>query len=185
MEEFSTKAVLPEHLPQADPLDFTPLEPVALKIWQINLGLIFGSLLLAEALIFYFIESWRLPWLIALICGATLVYALVAGIELRYSFKWSGYALREQDLFYRSGWLRRRIRCVPIRRVQHLSVVSGWLGRRYGLASLRIYTAAQSDFSIRGIKRERAESLKAWISQQVDMEDEQESSSENTPQDDE
>lgn len=173
MEAFSNLEILPEDLPQANALEFTPLEPIALNIWRLNIGLFFGGLFLIEALTFYFVSDLRLPWLMISLSVFTLLWLVLAFLDLHYSFRWSGYALRERDLLYRSGWLRRRVRSVPISRVQHLSVVSGWLERRYGLASLRIYTAAQSDFSIKGIKRERAESLKVWISQKVDIEEKQ------------
>ncbi|HUR11241.1 MAG TPA: PH domain-containing protein [Flavitalea sp.] len=99
---------------------------------------------------------------------------LLAGILFRYflitkSFRMMAYAIREKDLLYRNGWIIQKIRTCPFNRVQHSSVSSGPLERRYKLATLVLYTAGtdEADLHIPGLSVEEAGSLKEWINKKV------------------
>ena len=74
-----------------------------------------------------------LPLLIVVIAGLVNVLALM-------QFRVKAYALREQDIAYRSGLVFRKTVLLPFNRVQHMEVTSGPLQRRFGLASLKFFT---------------------------------------------
>lgn len=95
---------------------------------------------------------------LALLCGVlggllsweTAAVAAVAGLALltsvwfqigRVVAAW-GYSERAEDLLIRNGLLVRRLLVVPYGRMQFVDVSSGPLERWYGLASVRLHTAA-------------------------------------------
>jgi len=99
-----------------------------------------------------------LPLLIVVIAGLVSVLALM-------QFRVKAYALREQDIAYRSGLVFRKIVLLPFNRVQHMEVTSGPLQRRFGLASLKFFTAggASVDLKITGLEAPEAERLRTFI----------------------
>ena len=100
--------------------------------------------------------------------GAALWFvpaALVAGALLwrfvgrRYR-SW-GYAEREDDLLIRRGVAFARLSVVPYGRMQFIDVTAGPLERAFGLATVRLHTAAAAtDARIPGLEREEAARLR-------------------------
>ena len=93
------------------------------------------------------------------------VAALLAGALLwrfvgrRYG-SW-GYAEREDDLLVRRGVMFARLSVVPYGRMQFIDVTAGPLERAFGLATVRLHTAAAStDARIPGLEREEAGRLR-------------------------
>jgi membrane protein YdbS with pleckstrin-like domain len=77
----------------------------------------------------------------------------------RYS-SW-GYAEREDDLLIRRGVMFARLSVVPYGRMQFIDVTAGPLERAFGLATLRLHTAAAAtDARIPGLEREEAGRLR-------------------------
>jgi membrane protein YdbS with pleckstrin-like domain len=76
-----------------------------------------------------------------------------------------GYALRKHDLVFRKGWLFEKLHIIPLKKIQHCQVKRGPLERRYGLASLKIFTAGGTgaDITLSGLTRQDAERLKDWL----------------------
>ena len=76
-------------------------------------------------------------------------------------------AMREHDIAYCSGLFWRKTVMLAFNRIQHIEVSSGPLQRRFGLASLKFFTAGGSsvDLKIDGLKRGRAEQLREYILQ--------------------
>jgi membrane protein YdbS with pleckstrin-like domain len=113
------------------------------------------------------------PKWIILICVGWLL--LTAGYLLfqTKSFAQKAYALREKDIIYKSGWIVQRIRTCPFNRVQHSSVSTGFFERRYGLATLILYTAGTNDADIKisGLKEADAYAIKEWITQKITYEE--------------
>jgi uncharacterized protein len=93
--------------------------------------------------------------LAALVIGATL--ALLVGRRYR---SW-GYAERADDLLVRRGVLFARLSVVPYGRMQFIDVTAGPLERAFGLATLRLHTAAAAtDARIPGLAHEEAARLR-------------------------
>jgi membrane protein YdbS with pleckstrin-like domain len=72
-----------------------------------------------------------------------------------------GYAEREDDLLVRRGVLFARMSVVPYGRMQFIDVTAGPFERSFGLATVRLHTAAAaSDARIPGLVREEAARLR-------------------------
>ena len=84
---------------------------------------------------------------------------------IQKSFPFLAYAVRERDVVHQKGWLVRRVKTCPFNRIQNCSVQSGPLERRYGLASLIVYTAGTNgaDMRISGLVQEEADRLRYFI----------------------
>jgi membrane protein YdbS with pleckstrin-like domain len=100
-----------------------------------------------------------LPGLIAL-AAAIVGYAGAEVLALRRYAAW-GDAERAEDLLVRRGVLVERLSVVPYGRMQFVDVVAGPLERRFGLATVRLHTAAAaSDARVPGLPALEAERLR-------------------------
>jgi len=91
---------------------------------------------------------------------AAAAAGLALGVRLRRARAWS-YAERADDLLVRRGILVRRLSIVPYGRMQFVDVESGVLSRRFGLAEVRLHTAAAaSDARIPGLDAAEADRLR-------------------------
>ena len=95
----------------------------------------------------------------------TLVVCLVlAGVEwalLRGRYRSWGYAEREEDLLIRQGFLFRRMSVVPYGRMQFVDVTAGPVERIFGLATVKLHTAAAAtDAKLPGLANAEAERLR-------------------------
>ena len=97
--------------------------------------------------------------------GAGVLCALLAGALLdvvlqRRIGAW-GYLERADDLLVRRGLLVRRLSVVPYGRMQFVDVTAGPLERSFGLATVRLHTAAAStDARIPGLEAAEAARLR-------------------------
>jgi membrane protein YdbS with pleckstrin-like domain len=92
-----------------------------------------------------------------------VVLSGVAGLTYRFLLAryraWS-YEEREDDLLVRRGCLIRRISVVPYGRMQFVDVTAGPLERSFGLATVRLHTAAAAtDARIPGLDQTEATRL--------------------------
>jgi uncharacterized protein len=68
-----------------------------------------------------------------------------------------GYAEREDDLFVRRGVMFSRMSVIPYGRMQFIDVTAGPVERLFGLATVRMHTAAAaSDARIPGLAADEA-----------------------------
>ncbi|MDO9157361.1 MAG: PH domain-containing protein [Sediminibacterium sp.] len=109
-----------------------------------------------------------------LIISVVIVFLLLISItiaSIEIGFKNKAWALREKDIQFKKGWLFQSTHIIPFVKVQHCELVSGPIGRKYGLASIRINTAASNniDIIINGLKQETAEQLKAFIIEKIEV----------------
>jgi hypothetical protein len=92
--------------------------------------------------------------------GLLLAGALAMRLVSRRYRSW-GYAEREDDLLVRRGVLFARLSVVPYGRMQFIDVTAGPLERAFGLATVRLHTAAAAtDARIPGLEREEAARLR-------------------------
>jgi membrane protein YdbS with pleckstrin-like domain len=153
-------------LPVADELVMEPMAPAyerevktqQLIIWLPLLIISFVPFLLGQ-----FIFLLLVP----------VVMLLLATIISRLVIKKSqvkGIALREFDVAYRSGLFWRKTVIVAFNRVQHVEVSSGPLQRKFGLASVKFFTAGGSSVDLRvdGLTAERAEQMRTFIAAKID-----------------
>jgi hypothetical protein len=169
---FSNINIAITDLPSIESVDFNPLEKAYLKVSRLTY-LISTIIVIAIIIaIFYFIKKIQTPIVMSSTTGVLSVFTIFGWIANTLSFNYSGYALRERDVLFRRGWLVRKVRIVPLKRIQHVSLQSGPIERKFGLASISIFTAGseEADFTINGITKETAQQIKDWIGIQLNGE---------------
>jgi membrane protein YdbS with pleckstrin-like domain len=88
----------------------------------------------------------------ALAAGGSLLAGAVLDVMLQRRVGAWGYLEREDDLLIRRGLLVRRLSVVPYGRMQFIDVTAGPVERSFGLATVRLHTAAAaSDARIPGL----------------------------------
>jgi uncharacterized protein len=89
--------------------------------------------------------------------GLGVIAWVLAGRRYR---SW-GYGEREDDLLVRRGVMFSRLSVVPYGRMQFIDVQAGPLERAFGLATVRLHTAAAAtDARIPGLERDEAARLR-------------------------
>ena len=100
-------------------------------------------------------------WLGGLAAAVVLGLGVVAEVVIgRRVASWF-YAERDEDLLVRRGVLFSRLSVVPYGRMQFIDVTAGPVERSFGLATVRLHTAAAaSDARIPGLARDEAGRLR-------------------------
>jgi membrane protein YdbS with pleckstrin-like domain len=89
--------------------------------------------------------------------AAAIVAGAVAEIFVARRVRAWGYAEREDDLFVKRGVLFSRLSVIPYGRMQFVDVTAGPVERLFGLATVRMHTAAAaSDARIPGLAADEA-----------------------------
>jgi uncharacterized protein len=95
------------------------------------------------------------------LAGAALVAGGVLSWIVSRRYRAWGYAEREDDLLVRRGVMFARLSVVPYGRMQFIDVTAGPLERTFGLATVRLHTAAAAtDARIPGLARAEAARLR-------------------------
>lgn len=88
---------------------------------------------------------------VVLLLGAALLWFVTRRVRA-----W-GYAEREDDLLVRRGVMFRRLSVIPYGRMQFIDVTAGPVERVFGLATVRMHTAAAaSDARVPGLAADEA-----------------------------
>ncbi len=150
------------------------LDRRALKAWFFS-GLIWGLLLMVIPALYLAIAPlfWGLPvfygWIAA---GLVFLYILwEAVIAPRIKLHFWRYEIREEEIDIRHGVFIIRRTLIPMVRVQHVDTEHGPIMRLFGLATLRVSTAA-SEHRIPALSREKAAELRGEISALARVSDE-------------
>ncbi|MEM1263016.1 MAG: PH domain-containing protein [Pseudomonadota bacterium] len=100
------------------------------------------------------------------------IFALQAGHAVVAVPK-KGYALRQHDVLFRTGWFFRSVTAVPLNRIQHVELGRGPLERGLGLATLQLFTAggSGSDLALPGLEVATGERLREFILDRINAED--------------
>lgn len=162
-------------LPGTETVDWLPLHPRFARRLQVGALIRSAAFLVVAGAMHAAVRAsdpnalaevpW-LPWsawtLLGAFCAWSVAWPLVA-VPRR------GYAVREKDLLYKTGVLWRSVRAFPFNRVQHTKLDTTLLDRRFDLASLSVFPAGGGRGNrIRGLGRETAERLRAYISQRIE-----------------
>jgi membrane protein YdbS with pleckstrin-like domain len=99
-------------------------------------------------------------WRLSAIAGAVVLSVALLVVELRRFRAW-GYCERSRDLLVRRGVLVRRLTVVPYGRMQLVEATSGAAERLFGLATIKLHTAAAAtDARIPGLEPGEATRLR-------------------------
>lgn len=131
-----------------------------LALGLIGAGAIVGSIIGAVIA-----EGW---WAVLLLAGCALVLVVLAWGAHMYPVLWhrhARYLVWEEGIEVRTGWLWHRVTTVARSRVQHTDIAEGPLMRRYGLATLVIYTAGTeyAKVELPGLRKETASRLRDFL----------------------
>lgn len=100
------------------------------------------------------------------LAGAALALGAASWVIVGRRFGSWGYAEREADLIVRRGVMFARLSVVPYGRMQFIDVTAGPLERAFGLATVRLHTAAAAtDARIPGLEREEAARLRDGLAE--------------------
>lgn len=171
----TNQAIPSAQIPKYNEVVLEPVEGNYKKVLYMSWTVFFGVLITVLVPIFIWIDSLRKSWIIFSAIGTMLlgIITLIAFIEI--GFKNLAWALREKDIIFKKGWLFQSTHIIPFGKVQHCELVSGPIGRRFGLASIKLNTAASNhlDISIKGLKKETAEQIKAFIMDKIEVNEHQ------------
>lgn len=163
---FVNAPIDPDQLPRSATLEFQPMAPAYPREVAVQHAIAWSIVVIALTIP---------PLVVAkpLVLKLALIGLPVAGLGLGVLSAWlavkaarvKGLALRQHDIAFRSGLVFRKVVILPFNRVQHVEISSGPLQRRFGLASLKFYTAggAGIDLRIDGLTQDDAARLREYI----------------------
>lgn len=153
-------------LPIADELVMEPMAESYVREVKAQLLIIFLSILIASVLPFLLTQ---ITLLLAVPAFVLLLAIVISRLVIRKA-QVKGVSLREFDVAYRSGLFWRKTVIVAFNRVQHVEVSSGPLQRKFGLATVKFFTAGGSsvDLKVDGLSTERAEQMRTFIADKLD-----------------
>ncbi|MBP2436386.1 PH domain-containing protein [Microbacterium amylolyticum] len=110
----------------------------------------------AIAVHIFFEQWWTWP-----VAGVLVIGQLIEMIILPRQAKALGYMLRGDDIVFRKGILWQRVVAVPYGRMQLIDITHGPMDRAFGIAKLKMVTAAASTgVEIPGLSQGAAEALR-------------------------
>ncbi len=119
---------------------------------------IFFLLVLAAAIVAQTVTGVFWQWIPV---GVVLLVTAISLIITPRQARSVGYQLRRDDLVFRRGILWQRVVAVPYGRMQLVDITHGPLDRGFGIAQLKLVTAAASTgVTIPGLTQEAAEQLR-------------------------
>jgi membrane protein YdbS with pleckstrin-like domain len=152
-------------LPQVEDVHFQS-HPVRYR----SLRFLIGSIWLGIIAIAFTVTSTVSPGLWVVFAGIPLLLFIAFSFtSMHFGFKSRSYALRQNDITYKKGWLFYSITTIPFNRIQHTEVSQGPLERKFTLCTLKIYTAggSTSDLSVPGLEQDEAQQLRDFIARKA------------------
>ena len=163
--QFSNPDIDISELPKAEESKLVPIDERYYTVVTYNQVLYWSTLFVITLVVMILNREFH-SWMML---GITLfVFATLCFLHFRLTyltFKNKAYAIREHDILYQTGWLRKSLHVCPYNRIQHCSVEAGVFERNLGISKLRIFTAGgnDSDIVIPGLRPEEANSLRELI----------------------
>ena len=119
---------------------------------------VFALIVLAAVLLVTLLWGQWWAWIPGGIFLGILVWTMIITPRQARAY---GYQLRRDDLVFRRGILWQRVVAVPYGRMQLIDITHGPLDRGFGIAQLKLVTAAASTgVVIPGLKQDAAEQLR-------------------------
>lgn len=164
---FENPEIAIETLPGTDTVQWLDLDPKYKRLRQVQSTLALLGVAVPLGIITVVATIPPLPatliwsqWLIVLL--ALVTWPVV-------SFPKRGYVVRDKDILFRKGVVWRSVTAVPFNRIQHVETSNTPLDRKFGLATLQLFTAGGSsgDLKIDGLEAGVAEQLRIYILRKV------------------
>ncbi len=177
---FENQQINTDSLPKVSDLIFLKVEPKYVTVSMIASIVFWGFLFLAAFILkLYVFEERKGEGIIGgnfeyvlILIGALAIISTYLSIQ---GAKVKSYALRQNDILFRTGYIWYKEIAVPFNRIQHSEVVQGPIDRLFDLSTLKIYTAggSQSDLKIPGLKPQKANQLKEIVTLKVGQNEEE------------
>ncbi|HEY8445986.1 MAG TPA: PH domain-containing protein [Thermomicrobiales bacterium] len=141
------------------------LDPRALRLWRLSDAIEAVVFVAIVAAVLIGLAVWR-DWSKVLVAALIALAAIAATATVIWGplLRWRNwrYEVRDQEVDLQHGvWTITRVR-VPMARIQHVDIRRGPLERRYGLATVVLFTAAGAH-AIPGLALEVADQLRDRI----------------------
>ena len=164
---FTNKEIDIEALPKLDDLDLKPIHPNYLYILILNILTVFLSLMVGLFVAGCVSSDEGFKHFVFVLLIVLGVIGLVTHVVYYLGFKNRRYAIREHDMTYTQGYIVTKMVTLPYNRIQHLEIRRSFLSRKFGLSTLKIYSAGESggDLSIKGLPKDVAERQYAYLTQ--------------------
>lgn len=136
------------------------VDPAAIPVWRVEAAAMAVFAAVGSAMPFIAARSWRLALGIAV--SVAIIGLIVAWLWPRARYRHLSYAVDEFGLTIRDGVLWRAYTALPRVRIQHSDVSQGPLQRRFGIATLKLYTAGSrfTKVELEGLRHEEALALR-------------------------
>src|SRR5690606_1297755 len=147
-------------LPLIEEAEFVGLESeyVYVRLSNVLIMTIFGG---GAITIFIFLSSLTLFIKLILLGSFILLMALWA-LLIVLEFRIRGYAIRNHDVAYRSGYLFRQRQYLPFRRVQHCKITEGLIERLFNFSTV-VVSAAGDDIVSHCLRPDEAQYSQQYI----------------------
>ena len=160
---FKNPEIALDTLPGIEHLDWQYLDPGykrRLLIPRVLMVLAIGIVVIAGMFILNVprLQTAVLVAILAIAAVPILIWPL-------FSVPRRAYVVRDLDIVFRSGVFWRSVTAVPFNRIQHVETSTTPLDRKFGLSTLKLFTAGGSkgDLKIDGLGRTVAEQLRVFI----------------------
>jgi membrane protein YdbS with pleckstrin-like domain len=165
MELFSNTQIDVTALPKSQDLTLQPISPKYFIIIIINTSMTYAVLIGALITLNMFAEDIEFNEVANYAVGILCVLFLLSMLIAFLGFKKRKYAMREKDMTYSHGYLVNKTITLPYNRIQHIEIARSFLARKFGLSTLKIYSAGQSggDLSIKGLPKDIADDQYAFL----------------------
>ncbi|MEM9689973.1 MAG: PH domain-containing protein [Pseudomonadota bacterium] len=160
---FENSQIALDGLPSVEDIEWQPLHKShALQIFISRL--IIPVLMIVAQGVSLVVPGFTLLPLPAAVVAIGLVSLIILGWPF-LAVRFKGVASRDKDIAYKTGVVFRKVTVIPFNRIQHVETSHGPLDRRFGTASLQLFTAGGSsgDLQIHGLESGNAETLRAFI----------------------
>ncbi|MDR1806326.1 MAG: PH domain-containing protein [Propionibacteriaceae bacterium] len=147
-------------------LDWQPVQRQLATARWLTAGVTFGVLGLAAIVLALLTSPWA--WI-----GVGVVVALAAWVAwlIPRQVRAIRWAVRGRDLVVRKGIMFRRLAVVPYVRVQYVDIEAGPLDRHFGLANLKVNTAAAGvAVDVPGLAPDTAARLREILTDKANLE---------------
>lgn len=171
--EFTNETIAIAALPKFEKVQFSRLHKNYLKVIYFNMAITLLFFAIGIILLLYINEDLQSSLIFTVFGISYFVFAVLLIAGQIASFNKRAFAIREKDILYRRGIFATTTTIIPFNRIQHVAMHQGIFSRMYGLAQIQIFTAggSSSDMRISGIEKEKAESIKELLTQQIQNQD--------------
>ena len=170
---FENPQISQDDLPQAESVSWLAMDEkylrrlltqAAIAVIAVTLGI--GSLQIVFSVAFadYNLDvSFGWLWLLVPFLAIPLIVWPLISVPRK------GYAVRANDIVYKSGVFWQTVTAIPFNRIQHVEKSSTPLDRRFEIATLQLFTAGGSggDLKIHGLAADLAEQLRIFLLERI------------------